>query len=232
MEKPDFQKLRREINEMKWKAKQLLSELELPTIVVQYPAPAFGGPVLEFNLIDLITENQSQRGLPVESVTDIIDQAIGILKQKPEPDAKTLEPQTPTFKVDKGLVFIAMPMDVKDPILEDVHQIIKEVALSVDLIAERVDEPVTTDRITDRVLESLRRAEFVVADLSYSKPNVYYEAGYAHALGKVPIYIAREGTTIEFDLKDYPVIFFPNMKKLKAELTMRLSGLLKRRNQK
>jgi hypothetical protein len=232
LEDPDFQKLRREINEMKWKAKQLFSELKLPIILVQYPPPAIGGPVLEFNLVDLITENRSERGLQLESITDIIDQAIGILKQKPEPDAKTLEPQTPTFKVDKGFVFIAMPMDVADPILEDVHQVIKEVALSVGLVAERVDEPATTDRITDRVLESLRRAEFVVADLTHSKPNVYYEAGYAHALGKVPIYIAREGTTIEFDLKDYPVIFFPNMQKLKAELTRRLSGLLEKCNRK
>jgi hypothetical protein len=27
------------------------------------------------------------------------------------------------------------------------------------------------------------------------------EAGYAHALGKIPIYVAREGTKLEFDLK-------------------------------
>jgi hypothetical protein len=232
LDKPSFQQLRREINEMKWRADQLLSEFNIAIIVVQYPPPAIGGPVLEFNLLDLITENRSARSLDIESITDKIDQVIGILKHQPEPDAKTLEPPTPTFKVNKGFVFIAMPMDVEDPALEDVHQTIKEVALSVGLVAERVDEPATTERITDRVLESLCRAEFVVADLTHSKPNVYYEAGYAHALGKVPIYIAREGTIIEFDLKDYPVIFFPNMKKLKAELTKRLSGLLKKRNQK
>jgi hypothetical protein len=232
LEKPDFQQLRREINEMKWRANQLLSELKIPIIIVQYPAPAIGGPVLEFNLLDLIIENQSERNLPVEWVTDRIDQAIGILKQRPEPIAKTPEPRTPTFEVAKGFVFIAMPMSAEDPALEDVHHTIKDAAISVGLVAERVDEAATTDRITDRVLESLHRAEFVVADLTYSKPNIYYEAGYAHALGKVPIYIAREGTTIEFDLKDYPVIFFPNMHKLKAELTRRLSGLLKMRNQK
>lgn len=232
LEKPSFQQLRREINEMKWRADQLLSGFNIATIVLQYPPPAVGGPVLEFNLLDLITKNQSMKNLDVELIIDKIDEAIGILKHQPEPDAKTLELPVPIFKVDEGFVFIAMPMDVEDPILEDVHQTIKEAALSVGLVAERVDEPATTDRITDRVLEFLRRAEFVVADLTHSKPNVYYEAGYAHALGKVPIYIAREGTKIEFDLKDYPVIFFPNMQKLKAELTRRLSGLLKKRNQK
>lgn len=232
LKKPDLQQLRREINEMIWRANQLLSELHVPTIIVQYPAPAVGGPVLEFNLLDLITENQSARNLQVEWVTDRIDQAIGILKHQPEPIAETLEPPTPAFEVAKGFVFIAMPMSAEDPTLEDVHHTIKDAAISVGLVAERVDEPATTERITDRVLESLHRAEFVIADLTYGKPNVYYEAGYAHALGKVPIYIAREGTTIEFDLKDYPVIFFPNMRKLKAELTRRLSGLLEMRNQK
>jgi hypothetical protein len=232
LKKPRIQRLRREINEMKGRADQLLSALNIHTIVVQYPAPAVGGPILKFNLLDLITENRSARNLYVESIIDRIDQAIGILKHQPESDAKTLEPPTPVFKVDKGFVFIAMPMSAEDPTLEDVHHTIKDAAISVGLVAERVDEPATTERITDRVLESLHRAEFVIADLTYSKPNIYYEAGYAHALGKVPIYIAREGTTIEFDLKDYPVIFFPNMSKLKAELIRRLSGLLETRNQK
>jgi hypothetical protein len=232
LKKPKFQRLRREINEMKWRADQLLSEFNIATIVVQYPAPAVGGPVLEFNLLDLITENRSARNLEVESIMDKIDQAIGILKHQSESSTKTLELPTPIFKVDNGFVFIAMPIDVKDPLLEDIHHAIKDAALSVGLVAERVDEPATTERITDRVLESLHRAEFVVADLTYNKPNVYYEAGYAHALGKIPIYIAKEGTKIEFDLKDYPVIFFPNMSKLKDELTRRLSGLLESHNKK
>jgi hypothetical protein len=232
LKNPDFQQLRREINEMKWRANQLLSDLAIPTIIVQYPAPAVGGPVLQFNLIDLITNNLSERNLNVEWVIDRIDQAIGILKHRPEIKAEAFEPAAPTFEVAKGFVFIAMPMNIEDPTLEDVHHTIKDAAVSVGLVAERVDEPATTERITDRVLESLHRAEFVIADLTYGKPNVYYEAGYAHALGKVPIYIAKEGTKIEFDLKDYPVIFFPNMSKLKAELTRRLSGLLEMRNEK
>jgi hypothetical protein len=54
---------------------------------------------------------------------------------------------------------------------------------------------------------------------------VYFEAGYAHGKGKVPIYLAREGTKLEFDLKDYPVIFFGNMKELKESLEKRLRAL-------
>jgi hypothetical protein len=84
--------------------------------------------------------------------------------------------------------------------------------------AERIDEPQSNDRITDRILESIRKAEYVIVDVTKSKPNVFYEAGYAYGIGKTPIYVARHGTQIEFDLKDYPVIFFKNMKELKDSL--------------
>jgi len=79
-----------------------------------------------------------------------------------------------------------------------------------------VDELQSNERITDRILESIRKAEFVIVDLTYSRPNVFYEAGYAQGIGKTPVYIAKEGTQLEFDLKDYPVIFFKNMKQLNS----------------
>ena len=84
----------------------------------------------------------------------------------------------------------------------------KEVAADNDLRAERVDDPQTNDRISLRIVESLEAAEFVVADLTHSKPNVYFEAEYAEALGTTPVYVAKKGTDIEFDVKDYPLIFF------------------------
>jgi FKBP-type peptidyl-prolyl cis-trans isomerase 2 len=65
----------------------------------------------------------------------------------------------------------------------------------------------------------------LIVDLTRSRPNVFYEAGYAQGLRKTPIYLAREGTHLEFDLKDYPVIFFRGMKELKDNLEKRLRGL-------
>jgi hypothetical protein len=101
---------------------------------------------------------------------------------------------------------------------------IKEAARRCGIHAERIDEPQSNDRITDRILESIRKAEYVIVDLTKSKPNVFYEAGYAHGIGKIPIYVARHGTPIEFDLGDYPVIIFKNMTQLKDLLEKRLLG--------
>ncbi len=93
--------------------------------------------------------------------------------------------------------------------------------------AERIDEPESNERITDRILESTQKAGYVIVDLTNSRPKVFYEAGFAHGIGKIPIYIAKQGTKLEFDLKDYPVIFFKNMKQLKDALEKRLRGLAK-----
>lgn len=54
---------------------------------------------------------------------------------------------------------------------------------------------------------------------------MFFEAGYAHGRGKIPIYIARRGTVLHFDIKDYPVISFRNMRELKDGLTFRPLGL-------
>jgi nucleoside 2-deoxyribosyltransferase len=122
-----------------------------------------------------------------------------------------------------------MPIDPADAQLEDVLDAIKEAAKRCGIQAERVDEPHSNERITDRILESIRKAEYVIVDLTGSRPNVFYEAGYAQGLRKTPIYIAREGTRLEFDLKDYPVIFFKSMKELKDLLERRLRGLAEAR---
>ena len=224
LEKTEFQELRRKINKNKPRAAQILDSCGCGGVLEQYPPPAIGGPVLRFPILDLIVENLTLRNIGKEFFFDKIDQAIGVLEAASEKDDQSAAPE-PSVKITKGFVFIAMPMNESDPALEDVHEAIKEVATNCGLLAERVDDPESSERITDRVIDSLQKAEYVVADLTHARPNVYYEAGFGHAFGKTPIYIAREGTEIEFDLKDYPIIFFKNIKNLKKGLKSRFIGL-------
>jgi hypothetical protein len=124
-----------------------------------------------------------------------------------------------------GHAFIAMAMDPNDPSLEDVLDAIKDGASKCGITAERIDEASSNEPITVRMLTAIEIAEFVVVDLTNARPNVFYEAGYAQGLGKTPIYLARKGTDIPFDVKDYPVIFYPNMRDLKTSLAERLSAV-------
>ena len=64
-------------------------------------------------------------------------------------------------------------------------------------------------------------------DLTNERPNVFFEAGYAQGRGKTPIYIARQGTPLHFDIRDYPVILFRSMKELREGIQKRLDALSK-----
>lgn len=218
-------KLRTAINQKKHIIRQLIIESGSYKTFTITPPPAIGGLLMRnidiFNSIfnppygmDLISE-----------IYDMIDECVGIISSQSEDEIeKKIEINRIEVKSEtiKDYAFIAMSMNSDNPELEDVLDSIKESCSRCGIQAERIDEPESNERITDRILESIRKAEFVIVDLTNSKPNVYYEAGYAQGIGKIPTYIAKDGTILEFDLKDYPVIFYRNMKELKDRLEKRL----------
>jgi len=163
-------------------------------------------------------------------VEDMIDAAIGqvergALSAARSRSVETLVQETP----QAGYAFVAMSMNPEDKSLDDTLDAIKEIANDLGIHAERVDEQQENTPITDRILESIRRAEFVIVDLTDARPNVYYEAGYAQGLGKLPVYVAKSGSAVQFDLKNYPVIFWANYRELKAKLAERLKAVAAKR---
>ena len=88
--------------------------------------------------------------------------------------------------------FIMMWMDKSHADLDDVSNALKEVCAEFAVTALRADDVEHQDRITDLVLNHIRESEFLIADLTGERPNVYYEIGYAHALGKRPILYTGE----------------------------------------
>lgn len=120
-----------------------------------------------------------------------------------------------------------MWMDPERPELEDVHVAIKEVCKSFGIDATRADDIQRNDLITEQVLEKIRTSEFVIADLTGERPNVYYEVGHAHAIGKRPILVRRKGSTLHFDLSVHNVREYKNTTELRELLSRRLEALTK-----
>jgi hypothetical protein len=54
---------------------------------------------------------------------------------------------------------------------------------------------------------------------------MFYEAGFAQSIGKTSLYNARFGSDSEYDLQDFPITYFENLKQLKIRLEDRLRAL-------
>jgi hypothetical protein len=141
------------------------------------------------------------------------------------PGQPTSAPATATLNVGttpaaepakKKVVFVAMPFTEE---FEDVYQFgIYSTIRRCGYMCEKVDESAFAGSIVDRIMDGIRNAEFIVADLSQEKPNVYLEVGYAWGMNKPVILVAREGQRLHFDLSHHKCIFYKNIGKLAESL--------------
>lgn len=121
----------------------------------------------------------------------------------------------------KIFCFVLMPFEES---FDDIYQLgIKQPCIELGLYCERVDEQIFHESIIDRIYNQIAKADIIIADLSGRNPNVFYEVGYAHALGKKIIMLTHNANDIPFDLKQFPHIIYNNkISMLKLELTKRL----------
>jgi len=96
--------------------------------------------------------------------------------------------------------FIIMAINDKRPELEDVKWTIQSVCKEFGIVARRSDEFEHSDSVPMRVIQEIETSEFVIADLSDDRPNVYYEVGYADAVDARIMFFRREGATLHFDI--------------------------------
>ena len=115
-----------------------------------------------------------------------------------------------------------MWMDPKQKELIDTLDAVKEVFSSFEIKAVRADDIEHEDLISQKVLDEIRTSEFLFADLTGARPNVYYEIGYAHALGKRVMLYRKSDTGIHFDLAGYNCPEYENLRDLRTKLTKRL----------
>jgi hypothetical protein len=108
---------------------------------------------------------------------------------------------------------------------DDTYSTIDRICKAFGYQANRTDKTNDTGRIFSKIVEGIREAAFVVADVTYESLNVYFELGYAEALGKPVIVIAKEGTDLPFDTNDLPTIFWRDQTRLYEALQNKFESL-------
>lgn len=106
--------------------------------------------------------------------------------------------------------------------------VIRPVAEEFGFSALRIDEVQSSGSITEEILKFIERSAVVLADLTGERPNCYYEAGYAHALGKELILSIRAGSAIPFDMAGRRFIIWETEKELRDALRLRFKAMAER----
>ena len=79
------------------------------------------------------------------------------------------------------------------------------------------------ESILERIYNQIGKADIVISDVTGRSPNVFYETGYAHALGKTVILLASTADDIPFDLQHYShIVYEGRISYLKEELQRRV----------
>lgn len=99
-----------------------------------------------------------------------------------------------------------------------------------DIFLQKTDNLVEKNDILMNIVTLIVRSELVIASVDGRNPNVYYELGLAHALGKPTILLSNAEHSLEdvgFDVRQKMIIVYHDDKELETELLYQLNRLKK-----
>jgi len=133
--------------------------------------------------------------------------------------------------IQSNLVSVMMPFNGT---FRAVYEAISTACRNSNLECKRADDIWVHSTVIQDIYSLIYRSKIVVCDFSGKNPNVFYEAGIAHSLGREVIPIVQHPDDIPFDLRHHRYIQYLNnaegLQKLITDITPRLETLMSRRS--
>jgi hypothetical protein len=156
------------------------------------------------------------------------DQNMTYISSKPAEKKITFSPTV--FSISEGgveddLVAVMMPFAGFD----DVYEAIKNACLTAGLRCVRADDIWENSTIIQDIFSIIYRARIVVVDYSNKNPNVMYETGIAHTLGKIVVPLAQSISDVPSDTVHHRALLYlkngEGVSKLSTELARKLGAI-------
>lgn len=121
-------------------------------------------------------------------------------------------------KVKDKTVFCLMPFHKS---FDKTYLTIKDACQSNGYECYRSDTPYNPGKLLNQIVQLILDSQLIVAVLDGKNPNVFYEIGLAHIIGKTVILIANMSNVkdIPFDLRSDRLLLYSNPKDLKNKLS-------------
>lgn len=127
--------------------------------------------------------------------------------------------------IDEQQVSVMMPFDAA---FREVYLSIQNAATNLGLNCQRADDIWDHHEVMRDVVALIDRSRIVICDCTNRNPNVFYEAGIAHTLGREVILICQSMQDIPFDLRHLRVLPYLNNAQGRAELSNALQARMNR----
>jgi hypothetical protein len=129
---------------------------------------------------------------------------------------------------EKSKAFIIMQFTT--PYNELFSDVIKPVCEKYKIEAIRSDQTYGPGHIFSEIVRQIFLSKFIIAEITPSNQNVFFEVGYAHAIRKPIIFIAEKTKELPFDVSGFRVLFYENSirgkKKVEEGLAKHIDAIL------
>lgn len=127
------------------------------------------------------------------------------------------------YKVIPHTVFCLMPFNRN---YDKLYTNIRFICEDNDIECQRSDEVVEPGFILKQILELILQSQLILAVIDGRNPNVFYEIGIAHALGKTVILLAEDTKANKvYDISYNRMILYSSMLDLKKKLGNALKSI-------
>lgn len=110
-------------------------------------------------------------------------------------------------RIEPSLISVMMPFDMA---FDAVYETLKDITSGLDLHCRRADDIWENPAIIQDVVSLIDHSRVVMCDCTRRNPNVFYEIGIAHTLGRETILITQDEYDIPFDLRHLRYVRYLN----------------------